>query len=457
MTTYDYLKCNFTIDTYTISASLAAIRQGMPWPFGWQRLAESDPLCFESCTVPVQLLRQFECFARDWMKHDLLKGCSAIGKYEIDVDGPILTLLISRSVYCVDTVHRYPDSIQVKLAPFKNTHKKKHAQIYESLVAIPHCAYDASDPWETFWGTLLAWQTWSSLPLLLSTQWVHGPRASRNMQKLGLDYLWLKETYHFTSFFHTHRIYFPTNCNHRLQHEEIVSMWNPCFDLTPHFSGCWILRLWVHSTSSRLQVKAPLVCAASEMARHSDFDFKIIGSIWTYCTICCLPVHRKLPRSGDLWQSCTINLYCPGTCATRESLRLLVFGQYWNWTTNWAMPFDQYLCFDAKPFGRKAHTEVFLRIIFRRFTRGAELAFRCESLSEEPRSQNHPNIPKLYYESSFSNPPTPSLATRRFTGVSKVSAVWAAYPPSSLHLKSLSSTLFVFSSWAELASPQFLD
>jgi hypothetical protein len=41
--------------------------------------------------------------------------------------------------------------------------------------------------------------------------------------------------------------------------------------------------------------------------------------------------------------------------------------------------------------------------------------------------------------------------------VSKVSAVWAAYPPSSLHLKSLSSTLFVFSSWAELASPQFLD
>ena len=125
MTTYDYLKCNFTIDTYTISASLAAIRQGMPWPFGWQRLAESDPLCFESCTVPVQLLRQFECFARDWMKHDLLKGCSAIGKYEIDVDGPILTLLISRSVYCVETVHSYPDSIQVKLAPFKNTHTKK--------------------------------------------------------------------------------------------------------------------------------------------------------------------------------------------------------------------------------------------------------------------------------------------------------------------------------------------
>ena len=224
---------------------------------------------------------------------------------------------------------------------------------------------------------------------------------------------------------------------------------------------CWILRLWVHSTSSRRQVKAPLVCAASEMARHNDFDFKIIGSIWTYCTICCLPVHRKWPRSGDLWQSCTINLYCPGTCArTRESLRLLVFGQSWNWTTNWAMPFDQYLCFDAKPFGRQAHTEVFLRIIFRRFTRGAELAFRCESLSEETRTtalKTTQTYPNYTMNQAFQTPPTPSLATRRFTGVSKVSAVWAAYPPSSLHLKSLSSTLFVFSSWAELASPQFLD
>ena len=69
--------------------------------------------------------------------------------------------------------------------------------------------------------------------------------------------------------------------------------------------------------------------------------------------------------------------------------------------------FDQYLCFDAKPFGRQAHTKVFLRIIFRRFTRGAELAFRCEILSE-PRiaglkTQTYPNW-LYYYESNFSTP-----------------------------------------------------
>ena len=172
--------------------------------------------------------------------------------------------------------------------------------------------------------------------------WVNEWAQSQQMQKLGLDsldYLWLKETYHSTSFFHTHRTYSPMECKHSFAVETMSWL-----DTTFIFSRCWFLRLWVHSTSSRLQVKAPLVCAASEMARQNDFDFKMdpFGpTLHHLLSASAMKVAKKWRPLTKLHHQSLLPWHLRKNKRISQTVGVSLGNL--DWTKNWAMPFDQYL------------------------------------------------------------------------------------------------------------------